>query len=107
MFTDSTESKFEADAAMLIFYDRDSKQFVRLFGNWMPDSVMDPNKIGSYPHDGFICDHEFELLRKEKLPIAKEDNDVSFFVEGNKVSMKESVMCSPRTSFSEGIYNRK
>lgn len=45
VFTDSKESKFEADAAMLIFYDRDSKQFVRLFGNWMPDGFMGPIKI--------------------------------------------------------------
>ena len=107
VYTDSKESKFMAQDAMLIFYEKNSKSFVRLFGYWMPDAFLDPAKMRGYPHDGFICDEELELIKKGDRLTAKEDSNVLFVIDGSKVTMKGSVACNARTSFVEGVYSKK
>ena len=107
VYSDSTGSKFHPQDALLIFYEHESKQFVRLFGNWMHDGYMDPDKIKGYPNDGYICNEDSELLKKGNEFIMKDNPEVSFVIHGGKVTMKGHFGCNARTGFGPGVYNKK
>lgn len=106
VYSDIDEPRFFADAAMLIFYERGTQSFVRLFGNWMPNAYMDPDKIKGYPHDGFVCDEQLALSQQGNKLVSNEDPTVSFVFGPNSVQMEGFVSCSARTGFADGTYIR-
>jgi hypothetical protein len=104
-YTDYDGGKITVDGATIFLFNRDNKPYLRIFGNWMTDMNMDPNKIKGYPYDGMICDNEYELKKKGNSYEIDEDG-VTFLIDKEKITMKGHISCSPRTSFGEGVYKR-
>ena len=109
VYADYEGKKFSPQQGTIIIWEQEGNKIARLFGNWMPDGYMDPNKMKGYPFDGFICDSEIPLLKKGSLYITKDGNasdDFSLNIEASKVVMKGSVMCNARCGFGPGVYKK-
>lgn len=97
----NVQGKFTQEDLAILQYAKSGKNMVKMWGNWMPDAYQPK----PFPN-GVMCDIDAELLpTKGGLKTELTDDAVLKFTEGN-VTISTSIMCSPRTSITEGDYKR-
>jgi len=109
VYTNYKENKFSPHDGTIIIFEEAGIKTANFLGNWMTDMMVDINNIKGYPFDGKWCDVEEELLKKGNVFVL---NDIiidgfSLMIDATKIVVKGNLICSPRTSFGEGIYLKR
>ena len=93
--------KYDQEELAILVYAINGKNMVRLWGNWMHDAY-NPKPFPS----GVVCDISTQLIPTKGGFKTDQTDDVVIQVTDSNVNLNGSIMCTPRTSISEGSYKR-
>lgn len=93
--------KFDQESLAILNYVNNGKNMIRLWGNWMPDAY-NPKPFPA----GVVCDINAELIPTKGGYKTDQTDDVIIQITDLSVNLSGSIMCTPRTSISDGAYKR-
>lgn len=93
--------KFDYENLAILNYPANGKNMIQLWGNWMPDAYNHK----PFP-SGVVCDINAELKPAKGGYKTDQTDDTIIQITDGSVKLSEGIMCTPRTSISDGEYKR-